>query len=104
MGFVGDRDDLLMETEACWSYSQKAMLDLDTASWRTERPVFDYEKCNHCGFCFVFCPPQCIREEGADFVVTLEYCKGCGVCAKECPRNAISMRPEGDYADDCGIR
>jgi pyruvate ferredoxin oxidoreductase delta subunit len=50
----------------------------------------------------VFCPPQCI-EYADGYVIDLEYCKGCGICAKECPKKAITMTPEGEYADDCTI-
>ena len=61
------------------------------------------EKCNVCGICVVYCPPQCMVDDGDFYGADLEYCKGCGVCAKECPKKAITMMPEGDYADDCAI-
>jgi 2-oxoacid:acceptor oxidoreductase delta subunit (pyruvate/2-ketoisovalerate family) len=95
----------LFETEACWSDANEGMLCLHTGDWRTERPVFDNEKCNACGFCYIYCPPQCIvdHEDGIHYKADLEYCKGCGVCARECPKGAITMAPEGDYADDCHV-
>jgi len=95
----------LFETEACWSDASGALLCLHTGEWRTERPVFDKEKCNACGFCYIFCPPQCVvdDEDGIHYKADLEYCKGCGVCARECPKGAITMAPEGDYADDCRV-
>lgn len=101
MGFIKKDEKCLMETEACWSYADKQMLCLNTSSWRTERPIVNYETCNRCGLCFVYCPPQCISQDGEKFSPNLEFCKGCGVCAKECPKGAITMTPEGDYADEC---
>ena len=101
MGFIKENEKCICETEACWSYANQQMLCLDTSSWRTERPVVNYEKCNRCGLCFIFCPPQCIDEDGEKFTPNLGFCKGCGVCAKECPKGAITMTPEGEYADEC---
>lgn len=91
----------IFETEASWSYANQVFLCLDTGSWRTERPIISSEKCNRCGLCFIYCPPQCIDEDGENFIPNLDYCKGCGVCAKECPKGAIKMVSEGDYADEC---
>jgi len=103
---VGDKGHHeLFETEASWSDASETVLCLHTGDWRTERPVFDHEKCNACGFCYIYCPPQCIvdDEDGIHYKADLEYCKGCGVCARECPKEAITMAPEGD-ADDCRVR
>ena len=96
----------IFQTEASWSDARGELLCLHTGDWRTERPVFDKEKCNACGFCYIYCPIQCIHddEDGIHYAADLDHCKGCGVCAKECPTGAITMVPEGDYADDCGIR
>ena len=47
-------------TEACWSDASGSVLCLHTGDWRTERPVFAKEKCNACGFCYIYCPTQCI--------------------------------------------
>lgn len=96
----------IFQTEASWSDASGGMLCLHTGDWRTERPVFDKEQCNACGFCYIYCPLQCIEDDadGIHYTADLDYCKGCGVCAKECPTGAITMAPEGDYADDCGIR
>ena len=27
-----------------------------TGGWRTEKPIFDKEKCTNCHLCWVFCP------------------------------------------------
>ena len=95
----------IFQTEACWSISSGDLLCLHTGDWRTERPIFVKEKCNACGFCYIYCPIHCIvdDEDGIHYAVDMDYCKGCGVCAKECPKDAIVMTAEGDYADDCRI-
>jgi pyruvate ferredoxin oxidoreductase delta subunit len=90
----------MLDTEASWSDAKQKMLQLDTGSWRTERPVLDKEKCNYCGLCALFCPPQCMRDRGDHYEVDLAFCKGCGICATECPRKAISMVSEGEFADE----
>jgi len=92
----------IMETEAVWSDANKKLLNLNTASWRTVRPVIDQLVCNRCGICFNFCPQMCIAPDEAmeKYVPNLEVCKGCGVCAKECPLDCINMAPEGDFRDD----
>jgi pyruvate ferredoxin oxidoreductase delta subunit len=94
----------IFKTEASWSISSGDLLCLHTGDWRTERPVFVKEKCNACGFCYIFCPIQCIvdDEDGIHYAADMDYCKGCGVCAKECPKGAIVMTPEGGF-DDCRI-
>ena len=101
MGFIKDNEKCIFETEAAWSDAKQNLLCLSTGSWRTSRPVVNLEKCNRCGLCFVFCPPQCIDQDGEKFIPDMEFCKGCGVCAKECPKGAITMTPEGEFADEC---
>lgn len=86
--------------EAGWSDADELLLCLDTGSWRTQRPVLDKEKCNYCGLCALYCPPQCMLNLEDHFVPNLDFCKGCGICAKECPRGAITMVPEGEFADE----
>ncbi|HMB32351.1 MAG TPA: 4Fe-4S binding protein [Desulfohalobiaceae bacterium] len=71
------------------------LLSLSTGEWRTHRPVVDHEKCVNCGWCYLYCPPGCIREEGDQFVIDLNFCKGCGICSSVCPVNAITMTSEG---------
>ena len=68
---------------------------LDTASWRTVKPVMDKEKCVECGICVVLCPVCAIggTDEKKHFI-DYSYCKGCGICAKECPSKAINMISE----------
>lgn len=66
-----------------------------TGAWRSQRPVFDYEKCKKCYLCWLFCPEAAIYQmENGYFNVNLEYCKGCGICKEECPFDAIKMEEE----------
>jgi len=66
-----------------------------TGGWRTQRPVYDTDKCIKCGLCAIFCPDGCIgpNAEGY-FEADLFYCKGCGICARECWTQAITMVEE----------
>ena len=89
----------IFDTENAWSHSDQKLLCLDTGSWRTLRPVLDKEKCNYCGLCALYCPPQCMKDMGDYYEADLAYCKGCGVCAQECPRKAIAMVPEGEFVN-----
>lgn len=67
-----------------------------TGDWRVERPVFDLDKCNRCGLCYLFCPEGCISQNSEGyFEPDLYYCKGCGICAYECRIKAITMQEEG---------
>lgn len=101
MGFIKENETCLYDTQACWSDANRQMLCLDTSTWRTQRPVVQEERCNGCGLCFVFCPPQCIVLDGERFAPNLGFCKGCGICARECPKGAITMIPEGEYSNEC---
>jgi 2-oxoacid:acceptor oxidoreductase delta subunit (pyruvate/2-ketoisovalerate family) len=101
---VAKEEKYIYETEASWSDGNKPLLCLKTGEWRTERPILSTEKCNACGICVVYCPTQCFVDDGDYYGVNLEYCKGCGICAKECPKKAITMTPEGEYADECPIQ
>lgn len=97
--------ETIFSTEGSWSDADEPLLCLNTGDWRTERPVFDKDKCNACGFCYIFCPTQCIvdDEDGIHYKAELDYCKGCGVCAAECPKEAITMTPEADFAEECHV-
>jgi pyruvate ferredoxin oxidoreductase delta subunit len=94
----------IFEQEGAWSDGHKVLLCLDTGSWRVARPVLNHDKCNYCGLCALYCPPQCLIDQGDYFSPDLDFCKGCGICAGECPRGAISMVSEGEFADDSSKR
>lgn len=66
-----------------------------TGSWRTFRPMINYEKCTNCGLCWLYCPDMAIYEENGRYLINYEYCKGCGLCSEECPFKAINMVREG---------
>ncbi len=71
-----------------------------TGSWRTFRPVVNFEKCTGCGICEKFCPEGCIviKEvkgfKGRKSVIDYDYCKGCLICMAECPFKAIDKEVE----------
>jgi pyruvate ferredoxin oxidoreductase delta subunit len=88
---------MIFNTEQSISNSREKLLALDTGGWRTERPVLDESRCNYCGICAIYCPPQCMRDMGDHYEADLAFCKGCGICAHECPRGALEMQPEGDF-------
>ncbi len=67
-----------------------------TGDWRSQRPIFDRNKCNKkCALCDIFCPEGCIERNAEGYAgANLFYCKGCGICAEECRRKAITMVEE----------
>jgi len=67
----------------------------ETGSWRTLRPVIDYDKCTKkCYFCYDFCPDSAVEKTENGPKINYKYCKGCGICAYECPKEAIELVPE----------
>jgi pyruvate ferredoxin oxidoreductase delta subunit len=62
-----------------------------TGSWRTYRPVINYEKCKKCWICFNYCPDGAIKKSEKGPKIDYDYCKGCGICANECKFGAIKM-------------
>jgi len=66
-----------------------------SGDWRSERPVWDHDKCIKCGICALFCPEGCVNQnEKGYFEADYYYCKGCGICARECWTQAITMTAE----------
>ena len=66
-----------------------------TGDWRSQKPIFDLEKCIKCGLCYIYCPEGCISQNAeGDFEADMYYCKGCGICARECPKEVITMVEE----------
>lgn len=75
----------------------EGIYELDTAKWRTYKPVINEDLCINCRLCAYFCPVSSIKlTAGEKIYIDLSYCKGCGICSTECPRNAIDMVREGD--------
>ncbi len=68
---------------------------LKTGSWRTMRPVIDYEQCKKCWWvCSTFCPDGAIAVEESLPVIDYDHCKGCLVCVAQCPSHAIEAVTE----------
>jgi pyruvate ferredoxin oxidoreductase delta subunit len=85
----------MMERRYVTPIGNDGMYVLDTASWRTVRPVMDKTRCVECGMCLAYCPVgSIIGSDGQGYQITYGFCKGCGICAAECPKKAISMVPE----------
>lgn len=67
----------------------------ETGDWRSERPIYDADKCIQCLLCFIYCPDSAIKvEDGKVVGIDYRYCKGCGICAKECPPKAEAITME----------
>ncbi len=72
-----------------------------TGNWRLQRPVIDYEKCNHCLICYARCPDGVIAvDPDGKPVIDYDHCKGCLICAQECPLHIIQNVWEVEHADD----
>jgi len=66
-----------------------------TGDWRSQRPVWNKERCIKCAMCSMFCPEGCIGPDSEGYYeADLYYCKGCGICARECWTQAITMVEE----------
>ncbi len=87
----------LFRHEGPWSDASVVLLCSDTGSWRKNRPVVDADSCIYCGFCYIYCPVQCMEDQGDSFAPNLDFCKGCGICAQECPKKVIAMISEGEF-------
>lgn len=69
--------------------------DYVTGGWRTEKPVWDKEKCTNCLICWINCPDAAIRVKDEKWdSFDYDHCKGCGICAAVCPADAIHMVSE----------
>lgn len=66
-----------------------------TGDWRSQRPIYDFNRCIKCGLCQIFCPEGCVLKNSQGyFEADLYYCKGCAICARECPTWVITMKEE----------
>jgi len=64
-----------------------------TGDWRSNKPVFNAEKCKQCLLCFPVCADSAINLSGEGKVEGFDYdfCKGCMVCKAVCPFGAIEQ-------------
>lgn len=77
-------------------------VNFHTGTWRSQRPIWNRDKCISCLICWISCPDGSIKivsdEKRTSVVDGIDYdnCKGCGICAKECSTkiNAITMEQE----------
>jgi pyruvate ferredoxin oxidoreductase gamma subunit len=74
-----------------------------SASRTGSLPVFNRERCIHCGLCDLVCPDICLvwdaGESGGRFErelmgVDYRYCKGCLRCVESCPASAMTKKAE----------
>lgn len=76
-------------------YASGNIIERQTGGWRIFRPVIDYEKCNKCWLCFVWCPDGVIALNDSDYPhIDYNHCKGCLICYEECPIKAIAIERE----------
>lgn len=76
------------------TYYEAGFLTSKNADWRSQKPVIDTTKCNHCLQCYLHCPDGVISKTAAVLSIDYDFCKGCGICEKICRRNAIKMEGE----------
>ncbi|MDR3111586.1 MAG: 4Fe-4S binding protein [Elusimicrobiota bacterium] len=99
---MADKKLSAAELEAGGLVEAGTAAEFHTGSWRSQRPVWNKDKCIHCLTCWISCPDSAIKtapDEKKGTVVTgidYNYCKGCGICARECPPKiaALSMEVE----------
>ena len=74
-----------------------------TGGWRSDRPVWDSEKCTNCMLCWMYCPDSSIEvKDGQMTGIDLFHCKGCGVCIQECKFGALELIPETEAQEKEG--
>ncbi|HRX49078.1 MAG TPA: 2-oxoacid:acceptor oxidoreductase family protein [Spirochaetota bacterium] len=70
----------------------------NTGTWRTVRPVINYDECSRCMLCDIYCPDGVITENENGFpVIDYVHCKGCLICAEICPAHAIKKEDEKSF-------
>jgi pyruvate ferredoxin oxidoreductase delta subunit len=73
---------------------------IETGSWRTNRPIVDFEKCTNCMICWIFCPDDCFEVDSEVLKgIDLDHCKGCGICRNVCPVKCIDMISETESVE-----
>lgn len=53
------------------------------------RPIYQEERCTHCGICAEVCPFNAIKVEENTWIQNMGSCFGCGVCVEACENNAL---------------
>ena len=104
----------LARAEPAWGYETQPIGGIipepgntvwnDLSASRTgSLPVFNRERCIHCGLCDLVCPDYCLvwddGEKGGRFErelmgVDYRYCKGCLRCVESCPASALTKKAE----------
>lgn len=79
-------------------YASQTSVKIRTGLWRVQRPVINYDHCNHCWWiCSNSCPDSVINiEQGKIPVIDYDHCKGCMICVAQCPAHAIETIAEAD--------
>jgi MinD superfamily P-loop ATPase len=54
------------------------------------KPVWDSEKCTHCGLCAEACTFNAIAAVNKTVLIFNELCHACGVCSQVCPSGALT--------------
>ena len=93
--------DLPLETadvSAPIIHAAQTSVKVKTGLWRIQRPVINYDHCNHCWWiCSNSCPDSVINiEQGNIPVIDYDHCKGCMICVAQCPAHAIETIAEAD--------
>ena len=79
-------------------HANQTSVKVRTGLWRIQRPVINYDHCNHCWWiCSTSCPDGVINiEQGNIPVIDYDHCKGCMICVAQCPAHAIETLAEAD--------
>ncbi len=65
----------------------------ETGDWRSDKPIWDEDKCTNCMICWIYCPDSAILiKDGKVSGIDYRYCKGCGICAEECPPKVKAIK------------
>lgn len=76
-------------------YASGNIAERQTGKWRIFKPVINYDECNKCWICFVYCPDGAISLDEANYPhIDYDHCKGCLICYEECPTKVITIERE----------